>query len=227
MKYGLIFDSFVLGFRNFSSATLLNQCRFTLPINLFVAQICLWAGEALLGIRIWALWDRDLRLTFGLPIVHSVLTLVSFANVAMFIKSVSYKESPVPHMTGCFVDNMEGNMRAAAICMLVWITLMLVLLLIPGFRAYRAGRNSHFVRRIFRDGILYYLYLLALHVANLVMMITNPLFLAGVPLLPVLFLHIALTSRIFLHTRQQANRQIVVLNQTNGEEMQWDPTFST
>ncbi|PPR02001.1 hypothetical protein CVT24_011124 [Panaeolus cyanescens] len=83
--------------------------------------------------------------------------------------------------------------------------LILFLMMIPGWKAYRAGGDSALYQSVYRDGLIYYVFLFALSTINIVVIKMLPYgyenLLTGVERC----MHSILTSRVLLHIRQLGN----------------------
>jgi len=218
MKYTFIVNFGILGFYDFSPPLTLSKCRPIFCAVRYAFEICLWCGEAILGLRVRAIWGGDHRMTFALIIIFLTLATTSLVNISNFLNSVQFQHVSTPNFTGCFVASADDSAAKSAACMVIWAALMLILIAIPGFYEHRIGSNSRFVKRVFRDGLSYYILLLTFHLLNLLMLHLGPLSLRYVFGGPARFLHVALTSRIFLNTRQQAGRQVIITHGFIEEE---------
>jgi hypothetical protein len=54
-------------------------------------------STVLLTVRTWAVWNRDWRLTIGLPIFFVICWVPAFGVTAMFIKSLACKKDAIFH----------------------------------------------------------------------------------------------------------------------------------
>ncbi|KAF9067024.1 hypothetical protein BDP27DRAFT_1226543, partial [Rhodocollybia butyracea] len=101
-----------------------NTCRI-----LYSIMACKWMyltgivlTEAVLTMRTWALWGKDIRLTVGLTIFFVGCWVPSFYVARLFVDSQIYVPSPLPQF-GCVILGGES------ILFVCWVILM----------AYEAG----------------------------------------------------------------------------------------
>ncbi|THH18065.1 hypothetical protein EW146_g2864 [Bondarzewia mesenterica] len=94
---------------------------------------------------------------------------------------------------------------------LIRITVILALTLVKGIPQYRQS-NSPLIISLYRDGIMYYIYLFVLSVINVTVLLTAPREYANLLSLLQRVLHSVLSSRILLHLRQAANQSIVYVS---------------
>jgi len=84
-----------------------------------------------------------------------------------------------------------------------------ILLAREALSAYRLGGMSQLAWVVYRDGLMYYVYLMATFVGVVASVIVLPFdmvrFLSG----PAHVLHVLLTARVILHAREQANKSTI------------------
>jgi len=86
---------------------------------------------------------------------------------------------------------------------------MLTLILVPAVWAYRSGGNSGLIKAVYRDGVVYYLYLFVLSFVNVVVVKTHPTQYQHLLTSMERLLHSILTSRVLLHMRAGAGETTV------------------
>jgi len=175
-KYGIYIDYSIQIFRDFSPsiANSPERCLHTSWAIMYTFDTCIWAGEALLGLRVWAVYRKDTRLTLTMPVIFIALFTSSLVTLGTFLKSAKYGQSPAPHIINCFIIHANLDVAKAVACVVAWVAFMCLLLAISALRAYKSGGNSQFVQMIYSDGIQYYAYTLILHVGNLVAFFVGP-----------------------------------------------------
>ncbi|KAJ3776015.1 hypothetical protein FB446DRAFT_348522 [Lentinula raphanica] len=162
-----------------------------------------------LTIRTWVLWKKDIKLSFGLPLFYICCWMPIFYGLNQFLQSLIFIPSPIPQVSGCAY---LGGQKIFYIC---WVFLavyevgMLILMFIPGFRLFYLGHGSGLTKIVYRDGIIYYIFLVIWSAINAVASIS----LSGTSLETVLstyqrVMHTVLTSRAILHIRSSSNEYI-------------------
>uniref|UniRef100_A0A0W0FSL9 DUF6533 domain-containing protein n=1 Tax=Moniliophthora roreri TaxID=221103 RepID=A0A0W0FSL9_MONRR len=160
----------------------------------------------ILAARAWAVSGRQKFFTVLLPAFFVVCWLPSIVIQHLFYKGVRFGQSPIPHLddVGCFV------IAADSYSWICWVLLMV----------YEAGQSSHsdgnllreepggrsaLSKIVYRDGILYFVYLFGLSLTNVVVILTAPGILIDLlgPLERVMYS--VLTSRVILHIREHAD----------------------
>ncbi|PPQ90722.1 hypothetical protein CVT25_005030 [Psilocybe cyanescens] len=114
--------------------------------------------EILLGLRAWAVWNRELRPTIILCTVFLILWGPDFAYMAKFQASLQFGSHPYPGFLGCFLLSAQDILFACFVTIMIWDTgsysqsspsplshrdcvrrephsVILLFMVIPGFRA--------------------------------------------------------------------------------------------
>ncbi|KIM38603.1 hypothetical protein M413DRAFT_239609 [Hebeloma cylindrosporum] len=143
--------------------------------TLYNAQAWSWligtlASELLLTLRAWAVWHRPRVLTIVLPILFTGVFVSCFVLNYNFNRGLEISPIPFTEFDGCFVTGAPASKLVSINYMLAlaWDTLVLILIAIPGLRAYYAGSTSALMRTVYRDGVIYYIYLAALSILNVI-----------------------------------------------------------
>jgi len=85
---------------------------------------------------------------------------------------------------------------------------VLILTLIKGVQHYRLAGNRGFVAVLYRDGVLFYFYLLGFSIVNLLVIITAPRDLADILATLQRVLHSSLSARVLMNLRDARLREI-------------------
>jgi len=164
------------------------------------------ASDMILTLRTWAVWNRNQRLSIILPILYVLVWGSCFVILVICINSITFGDPPYPGSTGCFLMDANQNILFFLLWvqLFVWNALVLMLMLVPAVQAYRSGGNRALTRAVYRDGVIYYLYLFVLSFINVVVVRTLPPQYQQLLLSLQRVLHSMLTSRVLLHIRAQA-----------------------
>ncbi|PFH47032.1 hypothetical protein AMATHDRAFT_43207 [Amanita thiersii Skay4041] len=192
-----------------------NHCHLVLSFDLYLFVIGTAFGEAILGLRVWAVWNRNRTVGFGLLLLFLGISaggLISIACVMRSLKVLDISAFPPNFpgpggITGCFTTELNNAQLGAWVCLLVWDTAVFVLLLIQGLRIHKSHfgtTHSKLFRVIFWDGVMYFLYMFALSVVNLIAIYSLPKPDYSELLATILrVIHVSLTSRVVFRTRAQ------------------------
>ncbi|KDR79853.1 hypothetical protein GALMADRAFT_222795 [Galerina marginata CBS 339.88] len=166
---------------------------------MIVAGIAL--SEMILTLRAWAVWNRTRRMAFILPILYVACWGPDAAFLSIFLHSLRFEESPYDGFVGCFIVKANQTLILCWAVLMIWDAIILLCMAIPGLKAYRAGGNPALLNVVYRDGIIYYIYLFALSSINItVVRILPPEYQNLLTSIERCF-HSMLTSRVLLHIR--------------------------
>lgn len=211
-RYGIYIEYIV---NLYSIFTPPRGCVYTSWIVGYIFDISIWAGEALLGLRVLALCGKDRRLTYSLPVIFIALSTTSLITLAFFLNSMKYGPSPAPKIINCLITQANMDIIVTIICVVIWDILMFILLLRSACYTYKSC--SQFVRVLYRDGLIYYFYTLILHAGNLVSFFVSPPEISNILTGPTRLLHAAFICRVLLYTRQQEGDNIEMTGSMYGD----------
>jgi len=184
-------------------------CQKVYYASAVISVVGLAASEMVLTLRTWAVWKRDKRLSIILPVVYLLFWGPAFVILGIFLKSMTFGDPPYPGFKGCLLTHANKYLALLWLLLIVWDTLMLVLILVPAVLAYRCGGNSALIKAVYRDGVVYYLYLFVLSFVNVVVVTTHPTQYQHLLTSMERLLHSILTSRVLLHIRVRAGENSV------------------
>ncbi|KAF8167110.1 hypothetical protein B0H34DRAFT_680288 [Crassisporium funariophilum] len=179
----------------------ITQCRRMLSTICYMYCLGIAASELILTLRAWAVWKRDKRLAVILVVTYLLVWVPNLAYMTLFLRSLKFGDPPVPGFVGCFMIDGSRIVILCWIVVIVWDAFVLILMAIPGFKAYRVGGNKALLDTIYRDGLIFYIYLFVLSTVNIIVIQTLP---AGYIILlssTERCLHSILSSRVLLHIR--------------------------
>jgi len=171
--------------------------------------IGLSVSEIILTLRRWAVWNRDQRLTIILPILYVLFWGSGFIIRGIYLSHIKFGDPPYPGIKGCFLKDVTRGMAFLWIQLIAWNALLLILMLVPAIRAYRHGGSTTLTKRVYRDGVIYYLYLFVLSSINVIIIETLPHQYQHLLASVTRVLHSVLTSRVLLYIRSQARDNLV------------------
>ncbi|KAF8148277.1 hypothetical protein B0H34DRAFT_737676 [Crassisporium funariophilum] len=178
-----------------------SDCGHILSAVCYMYVFGIAASEMILTLRTWAVWNRNRRLAIIFVITYLMVWVPDIGYMTMFLRSLKFEPPPYEGFRGCFL--IDGN-KVVFMCwvvVIIWDAFVLALMLISGYRAYRDGGNSALVQNVYRDGLIFYIYLFVLSGVNIIVILTLPpgyiILLASTERC----LHSMLSSRVLLHIR--------------------------
>jgi len=163
-------------------------------------------AESILTLRTYAICKKNKIILAILICTQLVTTGMAYYYTNIFLKALRFAPSPFPTelgYTGCFVS--QANDSIWLDYLLTLITEGVILGMTIGYILYQGGYNySPFVRRIQRDGIMFYVYLQVFSIANIIVLHVTPLPLHLSACSFHRILHASLTARLLLNIRRAA-----------------------
>jgi len=198
------------------------QKEFTVVTWLIVAGIII--SEVILALRTYAIWQRK-RLVLIILCLSSAITFIPAIVVTHIeLKSLIYVPSEFP---GCRLSTASSIIIVAYILLALSETIMAVL---TGIEAYRHLRHSQsrWVLQLYQEGLLFYIYLLCISLANILVPILAPRIFANWLATPQRVMHSVLCNRVLLLILKQRSSS----NMTNrvhrfGEALPKVPVFES
>ncbi|KZV91423.1 hypothetical protein EXIGLDRAFT_837149 [Exidia glandulosa HHB12029] len=132
------------------------------------------AAELILILRTWAIWNREKTLLIVLLVFFCAVwgpetyIIVELVKKTTFVPASSFS----PALKGCIITASSQIVTNAWILLTAFEAIILALTLIKGYQHFSQG-SSHLINLLYRDGILYFVYLFAISVANLVVVYTT------------------------------------------------------
>ncbi|KIK01120.1 hypothetical protein K443DRAFT_678706 [Laccaria amethystina LaAM-08-1] len=187
--------------RNGTSHT---ACGITFQTSAWLFVVGASVAEILLTIRTWACWDRARWLTIGLPIFFLVIWVIVYVFLDLFLRSVVFIRPPHDaNPFGCFHAGAKPMLVACWAAMMVYDAGLLLLMGIRGFPIFVDMERGTLSKVVYRDGLIYYLFLFGLSLVNLVTLLCLPHEYMNLLTALERVMYSILTCRAILHIREQ------------------------
>jgi len=186
----------------------IETCKVTFPAQPWMTLLQVVLAEVILAVRTWAVWNRDKAI--GTILVVSIITVVIPQCVLLnkFVHSVQYLPTPYTGFRGCIIITNDRMLWINYAMFASVEAIFLLLMAISASQSYRQGNFNRLTRIIHIDGMMFYVYLLCISVANAVTVIALPINLIYL-LTPIQYLlYSVLTARIMLNIRDIGNRPL-------------------
>jgi len=188
-------------FPNLSAGT----CKATYPAQMWLMIFQAIIAEIILAIRTWAVWNRNK--TVGILLVVSILasSALQFFLLNKFIQSLQYAPPLYQGSRGCSIVNADTTLWGNYAILTAIEAIFLVLMVTSAVRSFRESNRGRFSFIIHRDGIIFYVYLLFISAANMVVVLAIP------PMMVLLApfesaLYAVFTTRIVFNIRALGDR---------------------
>ncbi|KAF7430166.1 hypothetical protein PC9H_005866 [Pleurotus ostreatus] len=144
-----------------------DACMLSFQATGWLYVIGISVTEIILTIRTWAIWRRDRRLAAILLLFFAAVWGPKFAVMAIFTKSLQFDPAPYPSFVGCNLVAANQILFVSWALLMVYQAGILILMAYRGYIGYCSGGNTALFTAVYRDGILYYLYLFVLSLINI------------------------------------------------------------
>lgn len=171
------------------------------------------AAEAILILRTWAIWGRDKRVGISLAVLFLLLWVVNCYFMSTFLKSLRLApgHAIAPFQNGCLPVGGNNILYVEFVVLMAFETLVLALTLLKGIQSLRR-RNSPLMVSLYRDGILFYIYLFVVSVSNVVVLLTAPPEYTNLLSALQRALHSIVSARLLLNLREASLRSTVLID---------------
>ncbi|KAF9456198.1 hypothetical protein BDZ94DRAFT_1276263 [Collybia nuda] len=193
----LPFVDIILSLRVLTTVNTPEQCyRQFMAITWFII-VGMTISQLILLIRTYAMWHLKRSITVLLVCV-GFLTIIP-AIIATHVELRSLKFGPTKgHRFGCDIVQAKNVALVAYIAIFISETTIVILTMIKASQHLRHSSSSSWVFQLYRDGLIFYLYLLAVTIANAVVPVLAPPTFKGVLANPQRVLHSVLCTRVIL-----------------------------
>ncbi|KAJ8085577.1 hypothetical protein PM082_004395 [Marasmius tenuissimus] len=202
-RYLPLFDiAGVVLYREFKDDMSLHDCVTSFRIAAWCIPAGIVLSEVLLAVRLWAVWGRKSSVAIGIFVFLLGCWTPCFVLVNRFIDSIQFATPPVPHFRGCFISGGSHSLYLSWVLMVVYDAGTLIMIVIPGISAFRIGGKSDLYKAVYRDGIIYYIFIFFVSLINIIAISTLPSDLVHMLSCLERVLHSVLTSRAILQIRR-------------------------
>ncbi|KAF9010279.1 hypothetical protein BDQ17DRAFT_1538766 [Cyathus striatus] len=160
-------------------------------------------AELILVLRTIAIWDRKKSITIVVITTYLVVATASLAATNLFFKSLVYIPVKV-YRYGCEVGTSNSIIIVAFIALLALETVIFVLTVVRATQHLRRSHSS-WVVQLYKRGIMFYVYLFVLMLANVVFPVVVEPGKKAVFADLQFSLHSVLCNRVIFHILKQAN----------------------
>ncbi|TCD65721.1 hypothetical protein EIP91_002297 [Steccherinum ochraceum] len=151
-------------------------CKRIYSIAAWLIVIGIIVAEVILMVRTWAIWNRSRRMAAVLIGISVVAVVGACVMEGLYLKTLNFTTPPGPTYPGCHL--MGGNVTLGVnfIIIIVIETVVLILTLTGGIQRFRfaATGQKGLVSVLYRDGMLFYVYLFGISLLNFIVILVLP-----------------------------------------------------
>ncbi|KAI0783204.1 hypothetical protein C8Q75DRAFT_811023 [Abortiporus biennis] len=177
----------------------LSACQTTYVAAGWLVVFGIIIAEVILIIRTLAVWGNNRRIFIILVLVSFAAALGVLGIERVYNQSITFAIKPE---LGCVLTSGKPLIAFSFVIVIIFETFLLALTLVKGIQHYRFSDNPSIIAVLYRDGILFYLYMLAVSTINLVVVVAAPRDLANLLGTFQRVLHSCLSARVILNLRE-------------------------
>jgi len=182
------------------------SCAASFTASTWMLLAGMTVAEMILSVRTWAVWHCNFKVGLLLIGLHIANPIVACIYLSRYMNSFIYKPAPYPGFRGCLVSISNGDESVTFIMLAAVETVVFCLMAAAAFRAYRSGFTNQFSKVVHRDALHFYVFLMLLAIANVIVMLVAPPIYQNFLIAPQGVLHSVFTCRIVLHLRVASRR---------------------
>ncbi|KAF9260336.1 hypothetical protein L218DRAFT_962658 [Marasmius fiardii PR-910] len=146
------------------------QCLRATHATIWLIYVGMSLSELILMLRTYGLWERSRSILLALSITAVLLLIPGVIIVRMETRSFRFEDTTA---IGCRATAASNIVFIAYVLLLVYEIIVAGLTVVKGYRHLRRT-SSPWVIQMYQDGILFYVYLVALSIGNILSSVINP-----------------------------------------------------
>ncbi|KAH8102222.1 hypothetical protein BXZ70DRAFT_60827 [Cristinia sonorae] len=182
-------------------------CKRLYILSSWLIVVGIILAEVILMLRTWAIWGRGKKIGIVLVLLSVSATVAACTIEGLFLKTLTFTTFPGTSVPGCLLTGGNTTVGVNFVIIILIETAVLLLTLTGGVQRFRVMRQRHGLASVlYRDGILFYVYLFVISILNFVVILTLPQYsgdlLTGIQRV----LHSCLSARVLTNLRQASLR---------------------
>jgi len=183
-----------------------SYCSWSFPMAMWLLMFGVFLAEIVLIIRTWAIYHRNKIVGCGLVVLLLCSGGAATYSGIVYQKTLTFSPPLYPGFRGCVVKTASTVLGVGFLVLAGVDIVVFLLIAMSAFGAYRTGSTNELITVIHRDGMLFYVYLLAASVVNVTVMNTLPIQNQQMLTTICCALYSVLTTRIVLDIRRAARK---------------------
>jgi len=176
-------------------------CSVLDHINGWSFMIGITVADIILMVRTWAIWNRTPRIAGVLVVIFLATFIPMYYCLYLFLNSVQFARDPLKEFTGCFISSASPILFGSYALLMAFETIIFTMTLVKAWRSHK-NVQSTLLRTLYRDGLLFYFYLMAISILNVLVLIFAPREMANMLAFMHRTLHALLSGSILINLRR-------------------------
>ncbi|KAH8119839.1 hypothetical protein DFH11DRAFT_1556813 [Phellopilus nigrolimitatus] len=199
-RYLPFIDTSIVLWHQFNPFMTQRDCTLAYMSTGWMILLGILVAEIILLLRTWAVWERGRNVGIGLSIWTAALWIPNMVCMGIFLKSLKFAPLPLG-LPGCLVVSGSTVLSINWILLMIFEAGILGLMVIKAVQKYRIQRSTIIYKAVYRDGSIFYVYLFAFSLANVIVILTLPHDFLNLLSSIERVTHSILTARILLNLR--------------------------
>jgi len=203
-RYGAMIDATIFHVFWFDPNLDAKSCELLFNIGCWFLHGGIVVAHWIIIMRTYAIWSQSKIILVVLCVLVLGTDIPTFFILHQLLEHLKWAKSPFPTVARCFVT-VPPNKLYINFTMIMIVELVIVILTVwKAINQRKLRHSNNLLGVLYRDGILFFMCLFAISLANFALQIDSNLPPLYIFLLPELqrILHSVLTSRIILHLRE-------------------------
>ncbi|KAJ7582085.1 hypothetical protein C8J56DRAFT_243941 [Mycena floridula] len=213
-RYSAFFDTTLSQYHELKPHLSARTCSVLHTLTGWLELFGIVVAEVILSVRVWALWERRRVMAITMSIFALVCIAASAISFLIFHRNQTFTAldtvAPGYRLSGCYATGGNNFLYMDFVMLMVYETALVVLTFIKGIQHFRQGTSS-LSYTFFRDGLMYYIILLAVSVVNVVILFVEQRQFSNLLTSFQRVIHSVFSARIILNLREK-NRQSGVVS---------------
>ncbi|CAL1700258.1 unnamed protein product [Somion occarium] len=213
-RYLPVLDISLVLFHQLNPTISISTCQVTSKTASWFLLIGIIVSEMILVIRTWAIWGRSKAIGITLT-VCAVLACGSVLYVEKsFLDSLRFFTYPSRATAGCLITTQNSIVAVSFIVVIIFETSLFIspsrsssYFNINQRNSTLLANNRGLTSVLYRDGILFYVYLFCTSMANFIVILAVPRDLANILVNIQRVLHSCLSARVVLNLREASQQE--------------------
>jgi len=189
-------------------------CQIMYTITAWVAVFGIMIAEVILVVRTWAIWQRSKRVLHCLILASFIFSVPVIVVEKIFLDSLRFVADP-NQAKGCSVTTGTPIIAINFTILITFETFLLVFTVLKAVEDYKISNCPGVMSVLYRDGIVFYIYLLAISLINLVVVVATPRGLAEMLAIYQHVLHSCFSGKVLINLREALRRRTRTLSLTD------------
>ncbi|KAJ6572569.1 hypothetical protein DFH09DRAFT_1462142 [Mycena vulgaris] len=178
------------------------DCLTRFKIVAWLTLFGIFLSEGILMVRTYALWERKRGVLASLCLLSACTGIPAMLFMQLELASLDYVPTGG---VGCKLAKASNIVIFAYVMLMISETTIVVMTAIKAYRGLRRSRQP-WLAQLYHDGMLFYVYLLAISLANILVPILAPSMFSNWLATPQRVLHSVLCTRVLLLIRSRSIR---------------------